>query len=95
MKKFDHIWIGVLAGLIAPIIILYIIFQLGNFMTNITDFEAFIVNFKYTVVLFKPSLLINLAIFLLFVNRDYLKFSRGIVFSTMAYILLVVSTYFI
>ena len=94
MKKFDQIWIGIVVGLIAPIIVLYVIFQLGNFMSNITDFEAFMVNFKYTVILFKPSLLVNLAIFLLFVNRNLLKFSRGMVFSTMAYVLLVVSTYF-
>jgi len=94
MKKLDRIWIGVVTGLIAPIIALYIIFQLGSFMDHITDFRVFFINYKYTVVLFKPSLLINLAIFLLFINRNHLKFSRGMVFSTMFYILIVVSTYF-
>lgn len=93
MKKFDHLWLGTGVGLVAPAVVLYVIFQMGNLMEYAWDFEAYLINIKYTVVLFKPSLLINLAIFMLFINKDYLKFARGIVMSTMLYILLVVATY--
>ncbi|MBI1305386.1 MAG: hypothetical protein GC181_02095 [Bacteroidetes bacterium] len=94
MKKIDNTWFGLLAGLIAPFAVLLIIFKLGGFMEADEDVQLLWLNIKMTTVLFRPCLLINLAIFMITINRNWLKFSRGLVFATMIYAAVVIYYHF-
>ncbi|MCB0733325.1 MAG: hypothetical protein H6608_08285 [Flavobacteriales bacterium] len=94
MNKLDKLWIGIVTGLVAPLILLIIIFRFTNFMEDFGDTGALFVSIPYTAVILRPTLLINLAIFLFFINRNYMRFSRGMVMSTMLYVIFIAWIFF-
>ncbi|MFT4523523.1 MAG: putative membrane protein [Bacteroidia bacterium] len=90
MKKFDATWIGLITGLIVPCIVIFFIYQSNEMMQAISSLEDFFINLRYTSVLLLPSLLANLAFFIVFMQFDFMKFCRGILFATILYGLFIV-----
>lgn len=85
MKKIDDIKIGLIVGLIMPIICLFGIQQF-NF-PNVT-FGHWIeksIEVKTLSTWLKPALAFNIAPFIFFMNLNYLKFCRGMIITTMLY----------
>ena len=89
--KYDKIWLGMIIGLVVPIIVFFVFsaFHPGGF--NIKELVDFLVeNEVYTNVL---SLCVfpNLVMFFLLLNRNLYKASRGIMFMVFVYAFIVMS----
>ena len=81
--KFDHILIGLIPGLIFPVMIMYFIL---SYYSNFT-LQFIIENplFSPLVNDLKGALLINLGLFFLFYWFKKDKSARGVVFATLVY----------
>ena len=82
-KRFDHIAIGVIIGLIVPITAMHFIL---SYYSNFT-LEFLIENPLFSPVLddLKGCLFINLGVFFLFYYFKRDKSARGVVFATLLY----------
>jgi len=89
--KWDRAWIGVMLGLIVPtlgVIIVYLLSVANHFAAgeSIISIPTMIRNITSLLVLTKflsVGCVLNLAVFFLFINRDYFNIARGIIFATM------------
>jgi hypothetical protein len=91
----DNIFIGVLFGLIGPIIGV-VGFYLYNFSNSaFLDFFKMAARQNLLSPLLSLCAVINLGIFYLFIQRDYLYIGRGVIFSTFVYGLIIVAFKFI
>ncbi len=82
-KKFDHILVGLIPGIILPIIIMYIILE---YYSNLS--LSYIIEnpmFSPLVNDLKGALLVNLGIFFLFIWTKRDKSARGVVYATLLY----------
>jgi hypothetical protein len=86
LAKYDQLWIGITAGLFAPMIV-FGIYCLVNwqFVTE-RVFTAFFLSMNSTLIgLISLCTLINLGIFYLAINKNLYKTARGIILSTFIY----------
>ncbi len=83
LKKFDHILIGIVIGLIIPIAAMHIIL---SYYSNFT-LEFLIDNPMFSTILddLKGCLFINLGVFFLFYWLKMDKAARGVVVATFLY----------
>jgi hypothetical protein len=86
-KRFDHIVLGIVLGIIAPICGMFA-YYLFTYRSQ-ASFGTFIEYFK-SVHLFVASIslscyITNLPIFFLFLWKENYKTARGILFATVAY----------
>ena len=85
-KKYNFLWIGVIAGLIAPILTSYFYYLTKN-VPGIT-YQSFIENiFSYGIFtqLLSLCLLGNLAVFFIFLKLDRDKSSQGVLIASFVY----------
>ena len=89
--KYDRTWIGVVLGLLVPtsgILVVYLI-SVGNHFANgesIVPISTLISNIKSIALLSKflsVGCILNLGVFFLFLNRNYINISRGVILATM------------
>jgi hypothetical protein len=84
-RKYNHIALGILIGLLGPLIILFGVniyqYEHLSYLTYLkTGFDSGVIS-PYL----KIAALFNLAPFFLFINSNRLKTARGIVFSTIIF----------
>lgn len=82
-KKFDHILIGLIPGLVLPVIVMYIILE---YYSNLS--LAYIIEnpmFSPLVNDLKGALLVNLGTFFIFYYTKKDKSARGVVYATLIY----------
>jgi glycerol uptake facilitator-like aquaporin len=81
-KKFDNIWIGIIAGIIGPILGAIVFYFM--FIKHLDFFEYFRYIHKIHMGPQMISLctLMNLAFFFLFNHTDRIKSARGVLTST-------------
>jgi hypothetical protein len=89
--KYDRTWIGVVLGLVVSmcgVVIIYLL-SLGNHFfkgTEVLSIGAIIRNINSLALLSKflsLGCILNLAVFFIFINKDYFNIARGIIFATM------------
>ena len=82
-NKFDHILIGLIPGLIFPVLVMYIIL---SYFSNYT-LQFIIENPMYSPLVndLKGALLVNLGLFFLFYWLKNDNSARGVVFATLIY----------
>ena len=83
--KADRRWLGFILGLLAPVIGL---FGINQFQFPQLSFIEFIRNaneFQTLGTWLKPSILLNLLVFFLFLNQNRIKGAQGVVFATIVY----------
>jgi len=85
MRKLNKFWIGFFAGLIAPLGVLVGIILTGEFDGPFMEVLAYTHKVGYLSILMRPALLINLAIFVIFFNINYMKICRGIIIATLVF----------
>ncbi len=83
----DKTWIGVILGLIFPIITAYLFYKLAYHGTPIPfdEFLEALIFIRGIGMLLAVSCLPNLALFSIFVNINKLKISRGLFLATMVF----------
>ncbi|MEA3447949.1 MAG: hypothetical protein U9Q98_05805 [Bacteroidota bacterium] len=90
-RKFNKIWLGLLIGLILPILVVYIFYLIKakpgiDFMQYITKLK----NMGTFLPIFSLATVSNLLPFYIFNYLHYLYSSRGVLISVFLYIIFVV-----
>jgi len=82
----DSFWMGFIIGIVAPIIG-FLLYFLGQFSHKflLSDFWEFIVKVKLLSPLISLSLLLNLAVFFIFIWLQWDKAAKGILMGTFFY----------
>lgn len=84
---------GALVGMLAPQVILLGIYVSDYVRVPFLQFYRNIIETETLSVLLQPAMLINLVLFLLFVNFNWLRFCRGLILSTILYGLYIAFTF--
>ncbi len=85
LKKIDKLWIGLFLGVITPIIVLLVYYQI-NFSYIRVDtflFETFMK--RIFLPLLSLCVIGNLAVFFVFIQTEKYYAARGVVFATLLY----------
>lgn len=89
LNKLDKMWVGILLGLISPVIVLIIFYHLNYSYISFYGFLSKYMEYKALVPLFSLCVIINLGIFYLFIHKNKYHAGRGIIFSTLIYAIIV------
>lgn len=87
--KLDKMWIGLLLGLISPVIVLVIFYLINYTHISFYGFLSKYMEHKALVPLFSLCTVINLGLFFLFIQKEKYYAARGIIFSTLIYAIIV------
>ena len=82
IDKFNHLWIGLAAGLIVPAIALTGYYFARYSGLSITDFFAVYKNLGILTHIISLSVLPDLLVFFLFIRKNLLKSARGVLLAT-------------
>lgn len=93
-SKFDNLRLGLLLGIIAPALIMFIIYfiQFTNF--NLSELVDLLVEKKVFTKIVSLCVIPNLALFFLFLNKNYYQSARGILTATFIFAIFVFITKF-
>lgn len=88
-SKFDQTYIGVLGGLLFPIIG-FLIYWTWNFDTlSVSEYFNHLLRLKKLPQVISLSVIMNLAIFYLFIWRKFYYSARGVIGATFFWVLIV------
>ncbi len=87
--KLDKMWIGLLLGLISPVIVLAIFYLINYTHISFYGFLSKYMEHKALIPLFSLCAVINLGLFFLFIQKEKYYAARGIIFSTLIYTIIV------
>lgn len=87
--KLDKMWIGTILGLISPLMVLVIFYLIYYTHISFYGFLSKYIEHKALVPLFSLCVIINLALFYLFIQKEKYYAARGIIFSTLIYAIIV------
>ncbi len=88
-RKMDKIGLGLTLGLIAPLILLVVYWQINYSYMDMGGFINFLVQGQLHTKLISLFVVINLAIFFVFIWRDLNLSARGVLYATFIYTFIV------
>jgi hypothetical protein len=95
-SKYNKLWLGLVLGIIIPIITIIIFSLFKSDVKNLIEFIEFTLSISALSNILSLCALPNLAIFYLFLNKELYYSARGVIFATLLWAILVVITrYFI
>ena len=85
VKKYDKLWLGLVLGIIAPILVLLFYYEKNYYYIRVDTFlyETFMK--RIFLPLLSLCVIGNLAVFFIFIQTDRYYSARGVVFATMLY----------
>ena len=89
LRKYDRLWLGLVLGIITPVLVMFVYYKINFFYIRVDTFlyEAFMKS------IFLPLLSLcvigNLLVFFIFLQTDRYYSSRGVVFATLLYAILI------
>ena len=89
-NKFDHLFIGLILGLMAPTLGIIIFFYSKFSESNLSEFLTISIQEKMLSPLLSLFAVINLAVFYSFIQFDKLHTAKGIILATFIYGLAIV-----
>ncbi|MHB8260531.1 MAG: hypothetical protein ACYDCN_02060 [Bacteroidia bacterium] len=90
--KLNNFVLGIISGLLVPIIFLFIYWLWSfKYMSFIPHFFKFLLIGHVLSAVLSLCLIPNLGLFFLFVNKEYYKTTRGIILSTFIYGFIIVA----
>ncbi len=85
-KTFNSIIAGIVVGLIAPIITMYIFYSFqNNFYGDFDKYIKTIIQIKVISKVLSLSILGNLAVFYIFIHSNRYFSARGVIYATLIY----------
>lgn len=84
-RKYDNTWLGVLAGLLAPIIVGIIYYLIFYGDHNLEQFIQALWRGNVLMAVLSLCAVANLGIFFLFLRKDNYRSARGVILATMLY----------
>ena len=85
MIKKDSMILGLVCGLLAPFLAIIIYWIMQFHEMKLSEFLSHIIVYKLISPALSLSLLINLGIFFLFLNKELYHSSRGVLLATFIY----------
>ncbi len=85
MKKLDKQGVGIVIGLIMPLIGVFVYYKIAGFRVDFWTFLREVKQLGVTSKVLSLGVLANLVVFLIFTNLKADRLSRGIVVSTFIY----------
>jgi len=88
-QKIDRQWVGIILGVIVPIITLYIIYLFVYPRNSFVSFYEMITSKGFFTQLLSLAVIPNAAVFFIFIWTDKLRAARGVLASTIIIAILV------
>jgi len=88
-KKADKIWVGLLTGIILPLIVLLVFYLSTYAHLTAPDFLKKMVFQSIMIKLLSLCAIVNLGAFFLFFQTKYDRAARGVIFATLLFALYV------
>lgn len=88
-EKWNKLYIGLIFGLILPIIILFIVYYASYSAMEFWVFVDYLESFDIFTKVVTICVLPNLGLFFLFIKRNMLMGARGVLFSVIIYLILI------
>ena len=88
-NKWDKVWTGLAAGLIAPFILLAFYWQINYSYMSLVQFNEFMGLGQLHTKLISLFVVMNLAIFFIFIWRNLNYAARGVLYATFIYTVIV------
>ncbi len=95
IKKLDTTSVGLILGLIMPVIGVFVYYKIAGFWMNFHTFIAKVRDLGVSSKVLSLGVLANLVIFLIFINLDFQRTSRGILIATFIYAAIILAMKFI
>ena len=89
-KKFDKIWVGIVTGIVLPLIVVGIFYLSSYSYITVPQFLRKMVFASIILKLLSLCAVINLGAFFLFYRVQHDKAARGVIFATMVLAFVVV-----
>jgi heme/copper-type cytochrome/quinol oxidase subunit 4 len=87
--KLDKMWIGLLLGLVSPVILLTVFYLINYTHISFYGFLSKYMEYNALIPLFSLCAIVNLGLFFLFIHYEKYYAARGIIFSTLIYAIIV------
>jgi hypothetical protein len=94
-KRLNTITFGLIAGMIFPLLALFIFYLISYPDSSFSEFVAFIVSRKKLSSLISLSVVPDLLVFFIFIWLNYLYSARGVLAAVFLFALIVVLTKFL
>jgi hypothetical protein len=91
-KRYNNIRVGLVLGIVAPIIGFFVVYLVGFRGMNFTEYLEMLSSRNNLSSIVSLSVIPNLLLFFIFIWLDYLYSARGVLASTILFALIVVVT---
>lgn len=92
--KVDNLKLGLLLGIIAPALTMFVIYLIQFTNYNLTELISLLVEKRVFTKIVSLCVIPNLALFFLFLNKNYYRSARGILTATFIFAIFVFITKF-
>ena len=89
-RRLNKFWIGLALGIVLPLITFILVYLIGYSKTPLEDFLEFAFVIRALPKILSMCAIPNLAIFYLFLNKEYWYATRGVITATILCTLVVV-----
>jgi hypothetical protein len=93
-SKFDNLQLGLVLGIIAPALTMLIIYLIQFTDNNFKELIDLLISKRVFTKIVSLCVIPNLALFFLFLNKNYFKSARGVLMATILFALFVFITKF-
>lgn len=94
-RRWNQLWIGLALGIVLPIVVFLLIYLFGYSETPFGEFLEYAFVMRALPKILGLCAIPNLAIFYLFLNREFWNATRGVIAATMLCTLSVVAVKFL
>jgi hypothetical protein len=91
ISKYNRLIVGLIPGIIVPIITLFVFFLFKSGVANFFDYVHFMVKLGVFSSILSLCPLPNLAVFFFFLNKSYYYSARGVIMATLIWVLIVLA----
>jgi hypothetical protein len=82
-RRWNKFWTGLALGIFLPLATFLLVYQIGYSNTSFSEFLKFAFVMGALAKILSMCAIPNLAIFYLFLNKDYWRATRGVIAATM------------
>ncbi len=86
-NRYNNLWIGLLAGLLLPVIVMFVFYLFSFYGFTIKEFIHFLIKMEIASKFLVLAVISNLLVFFLFIRLNYFYSARGVVLATILFAL--------
>ena len=82
-RRWNKFWIGLTLGFVLPLVVFFLIYFIGYSKTNFSKFLEYAIMREALTKILSLCVFPNLAIFYLFLNKEFWYATRGVITATL------------